>query len=406
MIDLTSSKENDCKRTKRAVFFLHILSEPIVAFYSLLPFILIHDLSATPIQLAIFISLRPIFSVIAPYWSAFYSRNTNGLLINVKLACVFAYLPFLLFSHTKNVWLIMASAALFQLFHKAGVPAWLEIVKHRISQKSRENAFSLSFVMGFICSAVFGMSFGYLLDKDAHYLSFLIMISALIGLSCLVFLHRIPEVVGMDLNSVCKDRKKPLKMSITLLKDRPDVRRFQIVFMIGGGALMLMAPSLSIYYVEVLELNYIDITLARFVFMALGVMVSMYPWKRLFQRLHINELLGPVLIGFTIFPCLLLFAKVHLLFLYVAFFMYGIAQAGSRLVWSLSPLSFSKNHSSIHFSQANLFLAGVRGAVFPFLGSVLCKSYGASLTLTVGAFVCLLGVFYAYQDVKHIIVSK
>src|SRR6516165_1136185 len=105
-----------CLDTRRALLWMHILNEPMVVLYTLLPFILVKDFGAGPLELSLFISLRPIFTFFSYFWGINLSRKKTRLLSNVITAYVFAYLPFLLLSWTGNTWLLLLSAAFYQLF--------------------------------------------------------------------------------------------------------------------------------------------------------------------------------------------------------------------------------------------------------------------------------------------------
>lgn len=388
-----------CRPTKWALIFLNIVSEPLSAIYTLLPFIFIKDLQASSLQLAIFISLRPLLSFFSFYWGSFWNKNTANLLKNVKVAALLAHLPFLIFSFTSNVWLLLIASAFFQLFHRAGIPAWLEIVKRRIPQKTREETFSLSFAAGFVVSGIFGIFMGTMLDKSISWFSLLLFFASSCGLLSLFFLRLIP--ISTEKESSIAPKRNPIQDSFHLLRSRRDFLHFQTIFMIGGATLMLMAPALSHYYVENLSLSHVDISYARFIFMALGVMTSSYIWNRLFQQHHINKLIGPILGGFALFPLLLLITKFDLHLLYVAFFIYGIAQTGSHLIWNLSGISFSGGKSAVLFSQVNLLMIGIRGLIFPFLGSLLCQQISAPFVLFLGIIFCLLGAFYSVYQGKR-----
>jgi hypothetical protein len=386
-----------CKSTRLALIFLHLFSEPLCAIYTLLPFILIKDFKATSVQIALFISLRPLLSFFSFYWGSLWNRTTALLLKNVKYACLLAYTPFLLVSMTNNVWLILLASAFFQLFHRAGTPAWLEIVKRKLPRNTTQQSFSFSFAAGFIVSGIYGLSLGMALDYNIGLFSYFLAFAALLGVSSLFFLRNIATTVTQEPIS---HTTKPIKESVELLQTEAQFRHFQIIFMIGGATLMLMAPALSMYYVKTLSLSHSDISYARFVFMALGVISSSFFWNRSVKQNHLNQLIGPILAGFSLFPLLLLFTQFDSHLLYLAFFAYGIAQTGSHLVWNLSGITFSGGKSAILYSQVNLLMIGVRGLIFPFLGSFLCSLFNPPFILLLGILFCSLGSWYSIAAMR------
>ena len=172
-------------------------------------------------------------------------------------------------------------------------------------------------------------------------------------------------------------------------------------FMFGGIGLMLIAPALAIYYVEDLKLSYSSISIARYVFMGFGIILSTYFWKNALLKISFSKLLIFILSGFSFFSFFLLFAKTNILFLNLAFFVYGVSQAGSHLLWNLSGTIFSKNQPSISFTSINILMVGIRGAVFPFIGGMLCLFFKPQGILLLGIIMCMSGAIYMYKTRKE-----
>ena len=80
-----------------------------------------------------------------------------------------------------------------------------------------------------------------------------------------------------------------------------------------------MSPALSKYYAQTLALSHTDMAVARFVFMALGVAVASYWWRKSVSKISILQLTLWILVGFGVFPLVLLLAQYHLSFLYLGF---------------------------------------------------------------------------------------
>ena len=78
-----------------------------------------------------------------------------------------------------------------------------------------------------------------------------------------------------------------------------------------------------------------------------------------------------VLLGFAFFGALLILAKFSQGFIFIAYLIYGVAQAGSHLIWHLSGPIFSVDDSSSRYSGVNVVMVGIRGLIGPLLGGVL-----------------------------------
>ena len=101
---------------------------------------------------------------------------------------------------------------------------------------------------------------------------------------------------------------------------------------------MLIFPSLSLFYVDILNLSHLQITMARFVFMALGVMSSSFFWKKGLQKVHLNVLSIWILVGFGVFDLCMIIATKSLFFsLYRLCFLWDCA------IWKPSSLEFVKD---------------------------------------------------------------
>jgi MFS family permease len=308
-------------------------------------------------------------------------------------------LPFLFFPWAGNYWFLLFASAMYQLFSRAAIPSLIEVLKRNMPKTKREHAFSLFFILSFVESGFLGLLFGSLLD--AHVLNWktLFFFAALMGLSSmLLFSRQKVPVLPTEAESSGTSLLQPWKESFQLVRERVDFAYFQGAFMIGGSALMLMAPALSTYYVDTLKLSYSNITTARFIFMAIGVAGSSLLWKKGLSRISLLKLTVWVLFGFGLFPLALLLAQVDTWFLYLAFFIYGIAQAGSHLIWSLSGTLFAPDQdNSSPYTRVNILMLGLRGAVMPLMGGLLCDLWGPKPILGIGTALCFYGMLYLFK---------
>ena len=135
---------------------------------------------------------------------------------------------------------------MYQLFSKAAIPSLIEVLKRNIPKKPREHVFSLYFILSFVESGLLGLLFGGLLDSHAFDWKMLFFFAALVGLSSLLLFSRlkVPEL-PTQIKAPSASLIHPLRESFRLMRDRADFAHFQGAFMIGGSALMLMAPALS-----------------------------------------------------------------------------------------------------------------------------------------------------------------
>ena len=180
------------------------------------------------------------------------------------------------------------------------------------------------------------------------------------------------------------------------MQKRNDFFRFQIGFMLGGGGLMLWQPALPQFFIETLQLNYKELTIAMTLCKSIGYTLALPLWTRMMSRTDIFVFSGAVTLIAALFPIGLMAAQWNLIWLDIAYLLYGFMQAGSELSWNLSGPIFSKHEESSIYSGVNVVTIGVRGCISPPLGSYLCSLTNATTVLFIGGGFCLLATWQMY----------
>ena len=127
-------------KTKRALLWSQLLSEPLVTLYGFLPFLLYKDLGASAFQISLLMMLKPVVTILSFYWSA--GLKGHQLKRNVIGAGFLMRAPFLLCPWIDSPWFIVGAAVNYMFFFRAGAPAWMEILKCNLPKCGR--LFSLS----------------------------------------------------------------------------------------------------------------------------------------------------------------------------------------------------------------------------------------------------------------------
>lgn len=383
------------KKTKLAYLLTSIFNAPFWAIYGMLVFILYKDLHATPLQVALLIALKPSVTLFSIYWSALIHKRPDRLRSNVIGAGILAHFPFFFFPWVESPWFIIFSGALYMLFMRGIKPAWMEILKLNLPETTRERVFSFGLSLSYGIGIVMPLLFGPLLDENIQLWRIIFPATAVLSLGGLFFQWRIPIPKNLPINAVPKESfksllAKPWKTSWALLKSRPDFARFQLGFMLGGGALMIMQPALPLFFVDFLNLSYTELAIAIALCKGIGFTLTSRLWANLFSRTSIYRLSSLVTFLACLFPFFLLFAQMQFSWVFLAYIVYGIMQAGSELSWHLSGPHFSGKEDSSPFSSMNVLSAGLRGCIAPCIGALLCSSFNAIIVLILGGILCLL----------------
>ncbi len=396
--------EQTTRKTKWALFLTGLLNEPLIGLIAILPFILRKDLHASAFQISIFNMLKPAVALLSFYWGAMLWRNKNKLRSNWIMSKVLASLPFLIFPFVQNIWFFIIGTALFYFFQRGGMPAQMEVLKQNVPSGQRENFFSWSSAFNFLGGVLIGGSLS--LSINDHDWKMLFLMSAAIGFLAVILQARVP----IDPSKIKEEPSKknplitPWKDSWNLLRQRPDFARFQMGFMMGGIGLMLTMPAMVLYAADDLAISHIDMTMSRFVWMGLGFVVATPFWRKKIALQGIYRLTAIVCVFFVISIFCWMMAGWGLAWFFIAFFFYGVSQAGSYLIWHLSGPLFAGSGDSSLFSTVNILTVGLRGLIVPFMASLLCDWIGPLPVLAMGLMWCLAGAVYLFaqkQEITH-----
>lgn len=376
---------------------MHLAHEPFVVLYTLVPFIVWGSLGASLAQMAVLSSLRPVLPIFSFYGSFLFSGRKHFLKYNLIGSWILARAPFLIAPYIDNAWYLIFCAACYELFHKSSIPALMEVAKISMSAEAMKRIYTTCYVLSFSGGILCGAVLMLFLDHPLISLRSLLGIAALVSLTS-IFAQTKIKLSDLQKNaSSCSWKEKifsPWKEAFLLLKKRPDFARFQQGFMIGGFGLMLAAPVIPIFFTDILHFSNSKITMGRSILVGIGVAIASYLWKKYLHLERINKITTYILLGFSCY-LIFLYSSIHSIYwFYIAYFIYGVAQAGSHLLWNLSGPLFSGNADSAPFSRINILMVGIRGCIAPAMGGILCKYFGPLVVILLGSGVCFFGVCY------------
>lgn len=378
-----------------------VLDTPFWALHALIPIILYKDLGATPFQVGLLVTLKPLLSLLSMYWSSHVGGRPDRLIGNIRLARLLAYLPFFVFPFITTPWFFIFAYATYMMLQVGTVPAWMEILKRNVPKEQREKTFSYIQAFCYMGGGFLPFLIGGLMDNYTQAWRWLFPIAALIGLSSDLIQRKIP-IVGtsssQEIKKIADHLVKPWKEALRILKERPDFRRYQMGFMIVGAGLMVIQPALPVFFTDILKLSYTELSVAITLAKGIGFAIASPWWGRKLTKADIFNMSGAIACFASLFPLLLFFAETHLIWLYLAYFFYGIAQAGQELTWNMSGPIFSRDEDSSLYTSINVMAIGLRGAIIPLLGSFLITAISSSFPLGLGAFLCMAGgvTLYSY----------
>lgn len=382
--------------TSLAYVISRLLSFPFWGLFYLLPVILHKDLQATPFQVATLIAIKPVASLFSPYWSQRVHAMRERLIPNLILGNILKFTPFLFFPFVSNPWFYIFAVGFHMFLCRGTIPAWMEILKLKIPSASRSKVCAIGSIIDYLGVALLPLFIGGVLDNVSESWRWLFPLAALLGIISTWPIKRIKIDILENSERPTTEKKlthliNPWKSGWKLLSERLDFAKFQWGFFLGGAGLMILQPVLPAYFNNVLHLSYSDVLTAVAALKGIGFALSSPLWVKFFNRSRIFVLCSVVTLAAAIFPLLLIFAHSSSSIIYIAYIAYGVMQGGSELSWKMSGPVFSKEKDSAPFSSVNILAVGVRGIIFPYLGSFLFLKTGSpTFVLLCGMGFCLL----------------
>lgn len=383
------------RRTQWAYIGTRVLDTPFWGIFNMLPFILYKDLHATPFELGVLVTLKPLVSILSSYWSAFINSRSDRLVSNILWARIIACIPFFLFPFMDSPWFFIASFGLYMMLAVGIVPAWMELLKLNVPKVTREKVFSYTQAFGYMGGGLLPFILGGVLDEYYQAWRWLFPIAAALSLGAYLFQWRIAVKPGVVLETFTKQKfsdhlLKPWKNSWELLKQRPDFLKYQVGFMFVGSGLMVMQPSLPVFFVDVLNLSYTELAVALTLCKGFGFALGSPLWSNWINRLDIYRFSSWIAGLACLFPLALLLTPMQMGWLYLGYFLYGFMQSGNELSWNMSGPIFAKEKDSTLYTSVNVMAIGVRGAIVPSLGALVLSFFGSSSAMVCGGILCLL----------------
>lgn len=396
------------RKTRSIFLWSRFLNTPFWTIYNMLFIILYKELHATPFQITAIIVLKPLASLFSPYWSMWIEKRKDRLVSNIVWANILKYVPFLCIPWFHNVWWCIFSFGFYMIFLRGVTPAWMEIIKLNIQGKSRERVFAIGSTIDYLGSAVLPIAFGWILDDYSGSWRWIFFATASVGILSTLLLSYIP----VNTDAVFADKPvfnfknsmiKPWKSSWNLIKERPDFGKFQVGFMFGASALMMMHTLLPVFLVDELELSYTKILFAIALCKGIGFALSSPFWVKLFHKINIFHFCSIVTSLAALFPIIIFCGYFHVAAPYLAYIIYGVMQAGSELSWNMSGPYFAKDLDSSSYSSLNVLTIGIRGCFAPILGTIIGSLTNAPTVMVIACILCLIATERMRSYGKHVL---
>lgn len=398
-------------QTGLAYLLTRILDTPFWGLFNLIPIILYKDLKATAFQLGLVITLKPLVSIFSSYWSSKALQLPRGLQLSLFYGRLLAYLPFFALPWIHSSWYLIFCFGFYLFLQMGMMPAWTELLNQNLKPPARDKLFSYAQSFGYLGGGLLSFAIGWMLDQWFLAWVWIFPLAAILGLSAIFWQRKILTL--QQKHEVIKDPShsliQPWKNSWELLKRRKDFAKFQIGFMWSGAGLMIIQPTLPVFFVDTLHLSYTAMGLAIMLCKGVGFALSTPFWVSSIQRINFFSFCAFTAVLGILFTALIVAAETSIVWLYLAYLVYGFMQSGNELSWNMSGPIFAKKEDSSPYSTVNVIAIGLRGVFIPSLGAFWVAQFGSLSALLLSALFCSVSALtmlyfsrnhevYSYQE--------
>jgi MFS family permease len=399
---------NTAKLTKWVLFCSNVLQEPFVVLNLMLDIILSSHFGASALQISLLTTLRPILAVFAFYWGSILLFKPHFLKMSLVGATALGSLLFLFAPWADSIWFFIVAECFFILFWRAANPAQMEILKINLEKGERERVFSKALSLSYASGIIIGPMLGLFLKYHPDLWKELFCAVALLYSASALVKNYFPTPdqpaarAFKEISSAKEALIRPWKESWRLLKTNRAFLQFQLGFFIAGSGLMFAKPTIP-GFLTGMQLSFFEIFSLFTLLEGIGFILTSSLWAKYLQKSGLQAASSLVLLAFSLQPLFLICASQMTICVFAAYFIYGAAQAGSRLVWNLSGPLLCGNESSSLYSSVNILAIGIRGCFVPLLGAACSLFFGPHVTLFI-SFACMLtGAFYLFRTRSRLV---
>lgn len=299
-------------------------------------------------------------------------------------------------------YIFLAVFLIYYLGNPIIFPSISLFLKNSYSQDNFGILYSFSTSLNKVVMLVVTFVYSWMLDIDPYVFRYTFPFLAVAGVASSVVLSYIPFKIPINING--KNEKTGLWASINsmigILKNNKSFRFFQWAFMAYGFAFMITTPVITLFFKDVLDLNYSSVAFYRNIYYVGAIIMLPYMGKLIGR-------IGPMRFGIITFTSLAIYFLFVLLteyqmasidlYGYKIFYMlipamlfHSIFAATMGLLWDIGSSYFGKNEEVMSYQNIHLFLTGLRALVAPIIGIWLLGLTDYTFTFSIG--IILLGV--------------
>lgn len=369
-------------------------------------FILRKTLLGSLFEITLLVMIQPVSNIFSiffyPLSKKFKRKNDFFLLI-----AFVGKLILLLMLLTKSSKIFILVISVFYIFNTFMNPLFSNIMQLNFRKKNRGFVYGIVSSVSVLSTLVVSNLSGKLLDVNDNLYKLLFSVSAVSGFLCCFIFSKV-KIRKIRQKKIEEELSflQPIKIIVKILKENKDFMKYEIFFFLYGIGYLIILPSIPVYFVDILKLDYSKISFIKGFLGQVGFIVF-FPFVGFFlDRMNIFLYSSLTFFLLSFYPLFLLissFIPNPFFFIYPAFLIFSISMSAVFVIWDLSSIHFAKDNDSSQFQNVHIFLTGVRGIIVPSLGYLILKFSSPKLPFFVSNLFFLFssfGMFYLFKKFK------
>ncbi|MHC4661025.1 MAG: MFS transporter [Planctomycetota bacterium] len=372
-------KHFDLNDIERGTFRKQILGGVLYGmFFSILHlggYLLRYQMNASHFQVTFYMACTMSVFVFSTVGSSYLTwHNHRKLMLLYAIFGPPSLIVLIFYSHT---YFFIALIVWVQLSHALFLPGQNMIFRSNYRTEVRGVCYARAQVVRLAIVAVAGGIIGYILKLKPDYFTYAFAIGGILGAAGYIFF------VIMPVNPELENRPLPLPGSkanpfgdfFRIMKKDRFFRNYELFFMIYGIAFMMTYPLVPLFVNDVLHANPEQ---AAYIFVVIQsvVMIIFLPlFGRLLDKTNAVPVAALAFLCLAFWPLSLSLAD-SIIWVYTAYFFFGLGMAGVDLAWMLGAQTFAGEDDIQGYHAVHVTMVGLRGALVPFMGLGLQKVIG------------------------------
>lgn len=417
------------KRTQhpreKAAFSLHLIYSIIEGFilgvFALNEFVFIKSMNRTSFELGLLFQFSLLVYLFLLFINEFIRRIPDKRKM-VFWTGVVSRTPLLLFlffpgnaADYNEGYYHVAFLAIFLVYY-LGNPIIFPQINHFLKNSYRDENFgylySYTTSVNKILMLVVTFVYGIYLDFDPFAFRYVIPLTAIAGIVSNAFLSRIPykekPIALPEKKGFLASIRLSARNMITVLKTNRPFLLFQIAFMFYGYSFMASTPVVTLFYKDVLDLNYMSVAFYRNAYNIMAIVLLPFAGRFLDRvgagRFGIITFL--TLAFYFVFVGLTEYFPAHFeswgisfyWWMLVATLFHGGFAATMALLWNIGSAYFCKKEEAGDYQNVHLFLTGFRSIYSPLIGIAVYEWLGYTLNFATSVVSLLIGILILYYS--------